>query len=75
MMGWIGKNSNICIHGDEDGKCSECYDDFVQRGIRHEPVGTYGQVKERDKVPAPKPLTITEEVAKNINQYRQRLFD
>jgi len=25
-MAWLGSGSETCIHGDEDGKCNQCYD-------------------------------------------------
>ena len=42
-MGYIGKNSLMCIHGDEQSKCPFCYDEWKATGKSPEPVGTYGE--------------------------------
>lgn len=66
-MSYFGKNSYMCIHGCEDGKCEQCYDDFMERGVRHEPLGTFGEMEAKRKAEQePEKVSIGEQVRREV---------
>lgn len=45
MTGYFGRNSMMCSHGNEDGKCEECFEVFQETGVMPKPEMTFGEAE------------------------------
>ncbi len=74
-MGYIGKNSLVCEHGDEQSKCPFCYDIWKETGKSPEPVGTYGEVQSRKNKKVVKGGVKQDYETLKLNRQTKRLLD
>lgn len=66
-MSYFGKNSMMCPHGDEDGKCGLCYDEWAASGIRNDPIGTFGEIEaQREAKVAPECIDLVERTRREV---------
>lgn len=70
-MSYFGRNSLMCPHGDEAGKCGLCYDEWKATGVTPEPVGTFGEVEDARNAAAtpPEPISVVEQVRRETVAY------
>lgn len=57
----------MCPHGDEDGKCGQCYDEYMATGVRPEPLGTFGEMEAKRKTELEPPeVSIVEQTRREV---------
>lgn len=66
----------MCIHGNEDGKCEECYEEFKSTGIRPVALMTFGEAEKLGKTADPVAESIVERTRKEVcSTFMQRSIE